>query len=221
MDGELRAGWKLIEKLQQMGCVCTIPIVHVETLLFSWDDVRSGLLGQIPSTAGKESEVEEVGVEAMGKGRDPARTLRRDVHLPLHRMRDGMRQTGEMLLLNPLLFLAPVGSGMPRPGIFLAASHPCRPHWAGAHKNPAEGASSKTHLTQVWIDQKGNASQPIGGTGCVEVAGRCVGVPCPPGRCPPRFPPAFAQPHWQHSSHSNQGVLPLNITWALSSAGEG
>lgn len=60
MDGELRAGWKLIEKLQQMGCVCTIPIVHVETLLFSWDDVRSGLLGQIPSTAGKESEVEEV-----------------------------------------------------------------------------------------------------------------------------------------------------------------
>ena len=69
-----------------------------------------------------------MGVEATGKRRDLAGTPHGVVHLSLHRMRDGMRQTGEMLLLDPLLFPAPVGSGLPRPGVFLTASAPCRPH---------------------------------------------------------------------------------------------
>lgn len=50
-------------------------------------------------------------MKAMGKGRDLAGTPSGVVHLPFHHMRDGMRQTGEMLLLDPLLFPAPLGSG--------------------------------------------------------------------------------------------------------------
>lgn len=66
-----------------------------------------------------------MGEEATGKGRDLARTLKRFVCLPLHCMRDGMRQTGETPLLDPLLFLAPIGSGMPRPGVFTESQN-CR-----------------------------------------------------------------------------------------------
>lgn len=42
------------------------------------------------------------------------------IRLPLHNIRGGTRQTDEVLLLNLLLFPAPVCSSVPRPGVFLA-----------------------------------------------------------------------------------------------------